>query len=151
LWYFYSVLPRALGALIILLPIGLILNKNIRSIVLSSLLFIIIYSILPHKELRFIIYTFPILNIPIAQACSRLFVYNSRFFFSKGLSFVIYRFQTRRRWSIILKFFVMSLLTINLIQTSVSLTASHYNYPGADALLKLHTYKKCKSHLTLFK
>ncbi|CAF2861306.1 unnamed protein product [Rotaria sp. Silwood2] len=128
LWYFYSALPRALGATFILLPIGLIINKNIRSIVLPNILFIIIYSILPHKELRFIIYTFPILNIPIAQACS---------------------YQMRKRWSIILKLFVLSLLTINFVQTSVSLSASHYNYPGANALLKLHTYRKYQPTATV--
>ncbi|CAF3678989.1 unnamed protein product [Rotaria sp. Silwood1] len=130
LWYFYSVLPRALGATLILLPIGLIINKNIRSILLPNILFIIIYSILPHKELRFIIYTFPILNIPIAQACSSLY-------------------QMRKRWSIILKLFVLSLLTINLVQTSISLSASHYNYPGANALFTLHTYRKYQPTATV--
>ncbi|CAF1339845.1 unnamed protein product [Rotaria sordida] len=130
LWYFYSTLPRALGATLILLPIGLIINKHIRSILLPNILFIIIYSILPHKELRFIIYTFPILNIPIAQACSSLF-------------------QMRIRWSVILKLFVLSLLTINLVQTSISLSASHYNYPGADALLKLHTHRKYQPTATV--
>ncbi len=59
----------------------------------------------------------------------------------------LFRFQSRRRWSIIFKLFVLSLLTINLIQTGISLTASHYNYPGADALLQLQTDKKCTSIL----
>jgi len=64
----------------------------------------------------------------------------------------MFRFQTRRRWSIILKLFILSLLTINLVQTSVSLIASHYNYPGANALLKLQTSKKCKKRsLDIFK
>jgi hypothetical protein len=59
----------------------------------------------------------------------------------------MYRFQTRRRWSIILKLFVLGLVMLNLIQTSISLIASHYNYPGANALLKLQTYKNCKLFL----
>ncbi|CAF1254228.1 unnamed protein product [Rotaria magnacalcarata] len=130
LWYFYSALPRALGAPLILLPIGLTINKNIRSLVLPNILFIIIYSILPHKELRFIIYTLPILNIPIAQTCSSLF-------------------QLRRRWSTLLKLFVLSLLAINLAQTSISLMASHHNYPGANALIKLHTHRKYETTATV--
>ncbi|UJR31419.1 hypothetical protein I4U23_018912 [Adineta vaga] len=130
LWYFYSVLPRALGASLILLPLGVFINRNIRWIIFPNVLFILIYSILPHKELRFIIYTFPILNIPIAQGCAWLF-------------------QTRRRWSIIVKLFVLGLLTANLLQTSVSLIASHYNYPGANALLKLQSYRKYDSTATV--
>ncbi|CAF1252561.1 unnamed protein product [Adineta steineri] len=130
LWYFYSVLPRALGASLILLPLGLIVNKHLRWIILPNVLFIIIYSILPHKELRFIIYTFPILNISIAQGCS-------------------YLFQTRRRWSIVVKLFVLGLLSINMIQTGISLIASHYNYPGANALLQLQAYKKYESTATV--
>jgi len=47
----------------------------------------------------------------------------------------------------ILKFFILTLLTINLVQTSISLSASHYNYPGADALLKLQSIKKCKKYV----
>jgi len=41
-----------------------------------------------------------------------------------------------------LKLFVIGLLSINLAQTGVSLIASHYNYPGAQALLKLQTLKR---------
>lgn len=74
LWYFYSVLPRALGPSLLLLPLGLIVNRNTRWMAAPSVLFVLIYSILPHKELRFIIYTFPVLNIPIAQGCAWLFV-----------------------------------------------------------------------------
>lgn len=74
LWYFNSAVPWGLGRTIFLIPFGLYLNKNARWIVLPSILFIAIYSILPHKELRFIIYTFPILSIPAAQGCSSAFV-----------------------------------------------------------------------------
>ncbi|CAF1014640.1 unnamed protein product [Adineta ricciae] len=130
LWYFYSVLPRALGASLILLPLGLIINRNIQWIIFPNVLFILIYSILPHKELRFIIYTFPILNVAIAQGCAWLF-------------------QTRRRWALIVKLVVLGLLAANLLQTGISLFASHYNYPGAHALLKLQSYKKFDSSATV--
>ena len=56
--------------------------------------------------------------------------------------FRLFRFQTRRRWSIVLKLFVVGLLGLNLVQTGVSLVASHYNYPGAQALLKLQSYRR---------
>ena len=55
----------------------------------------------------------------------------------------------RRRWSIVFRLFVLSLLAINCVQTGISLSASHYNYPGADALIKLHTQRKCKQDFVL--
>lgn len=71
-----------------------------------------------------------------------LVVRRKHFSFEKKISEIfLFRFQTRRRWSIVFKLFVLGLLTINLIQTSVSLIASHYNYPGANALLKLQDLK----------
>ncbi|CAF1195310.1 unnamed protein product [Adineta ricciae] len=118
------------GLLASVLAIGLIINRNIQWIIFPNVLFILIYSILPHKELRFIIYTFPILNVAIAQGCAWLF-------------------QTRRRWALIVKLVVLGLLTANLLQTSISLFASHYNYPGAYALLKLQSYKKFDSSATV--
>ena len=66
-----------------------------------------------------------------------------------SMCFILPRFQTRRRWSIVLKFFVIGILMVNLAQTGVSLSASHYNYPGANALLKLQSYKKSNSIETL--
>ena len=65
LWYFKSALPRACLTSLILIPIGFLSNFKAMSwrLIVPSISFVLLYSFNPHKELRFIMYVVPLLNI----------------------------------------------------------------------------------------
>ena len=65
LWYFYNALPRALLFSISFVPFAT--QRCMKNFFLLPMMFISTYSLLPHKELRFIIYAVPMLNVCAAN------------------------------------------------------------------------------------
>lgn len=127
-WHFYfsSALPRLLSnpMLQLCLPFAIsipILRRPVLDIFLPNLLFLCIYSFQPHKEWRFIIYVIPPF-LAIASA---------------GASWI----WTRRAKSFIYRVLSLSLIAASLASFLASagmLAVSRLNYPGAQALNRLH-------------
>ncbi|KAJ6686032.1 MANNOSYLTRANSFERASE [Salix purpurea] len=72
-WYFTSALPRSLLAAYPLFLLGVLIDRRVLVFVLPVFSFILLYSKLPHKELRFIISSVPMLNLSAAVAANRIF------------------------------------------------------------------------------
>ncbi|KAG2672089.1 hypothetical protein I3843_13G022600 [Carya illinoinensis] len=119
-WYFTSALPRSLLVAYPLFLIGLLLDRRALSFVLPVLSFVILYSKLPHKELRFIISSVPIFNLSAAIGATR--IYNNR---------------KKNFWKL-LYFIMLGLLLISVGFTIITFMASLENYPGGHALKDLH-------------
>lgn len=119
LWYLTSALPRALLIAAPLAPLGALLERRLRPQAFAVAFFVGVYSLLPHKELRFIFPILPLCNALAAAATVRCFrrVYRTRF---RGLSMC-----------------VLGALLCGQVAAKAALTwAAAWNYPGGWAMVR---------------
>ncbi|XP_064400610.1 dol-P-Man:Man(7)GlcNAc(2)-PP-Dol alpha-1,6-mannosyltransferase-like [Halichondria panicea] len=120
LWYFYSALPRCLLFTSLFIPWAIIRDKR-RALTLAApaLTFVLVYSLLPHKELRFIVYAIPLLNLVIAMGMANIWLNRSKLPHFAPL-------------------LVLSTLCLSLGASLCLLAISRHNYPGGVAFTRLH-------------
>ena len=125
--YFANALPRLLLnplSYTVLIPLAALLpssRQRVAGLLLPQLSFVALYSILPHKEWRFIVYV-----IPSFTAVSAV-----------GASWV----WTRRQKSIVYRAASLGLVGSLIFSFSASLgllAISRLNYPGGEAMTRLH-------------
>jgi len=135
MWYFYSALPKSLMFAIFYLPFGLLSHqhKQLSFLQLSALLYVLLYSTLPHKELRFIIYVIPILNAGAAYGFIKLL-----------------RWARNNAWlTEIIKFSLLVTIIGNLASTMLISYISANNYAGGSAFKRLHQLNENKKDAIL--
>ncbi|PVU96920.1 hypothetical protein BB559_002202 [Furculomyces boomerangus] len=121
--YFSLYLPKILMGSVPLVFIGVYTSSVLWNIFIPTLVSISIFSALPHKEWRFIIYSIPVFNICAAYGAQKL-----------------------RQFSSFLKFvsraFVIMTIVLNIVAT-ISLTfISILNYPGGEAFALFHKLER---------
>ncbi|KAI8425230.1 hypothetical protein MSG28_007035 [Choristoneura fumiferana] len=122
LWYFYSALPRGLGPSLVLVPVGVYLDRRLVPLAAPAVVYVMLYSILPHKELRFIIYVFPLLNMASAGACS-----------------YIYMRRTKAPIYELLFWGTMVIILGNVLLSIAFVSVAMTNYPGGVAMTRIKT------------
>ncbi|QDS67991.1 hypothetical protein FKW77_009286 [Venturia effusa] len=127
-FYFTNALPRLLLnplTYLLLIPLALAqpaTRSRSLAILLPSLGFVALYSILPHKEWRFIIYIIPALTAVSAIGASWIWTRRTKSFLYRSLNLIL----------------VASIAASFIASAAFSLISS-LNYPGGDATLRLRS------------
>ena len=78
-WYVTNALPRMLLGTAALVPVGLYYDRaRLAPLLLPAAFMVAMFSLLPHKETRFIFYTLPFLNTAAAVGLARLHIGRAR-------------------------------------------------------------------------
>jgi alpha-1,6-mannosyltransferase len=125
--YFANALPRLLLnplSYTVLIPLAALLpttRRRVAGLLLPQLSFVAIYSILPHKEWRFIVYTIPSLTAVSAIGASWLW--------DRRQKSLLYRVASLA---------VVVCLVLSFAASAGLLAVSRLNYPGGEAITRLH-------------
>lgn len=129
-WYFTSALPRALLASLPLVLWGAYRDRRSWSFLVPAVGFVVLYSLLPHKELRFIIYSIPLFNLVAAQGYANVWT-------------------NRNKLSAVVHLGSLGTLLGSFCMTLGFLYVSVHNYPGGEAFRILHSVVPAGSQVSV--
>lgn len=170
-WYASSALPRAMLASLLIVPaaafkrlptnwtqfrasqITTIVDKQVIVLLfMPSCVFIALYSVLPHKELRFILPCMPLLTCCAALTLQRLFAYTQQLWQqcasnaqarSDTNNTKRSKFDRQQRLRLYAMLLVCCAVALSLCVSSAAVClltlVSSRNYPGGEAMQQLHS------------
>lgn len=122
-WYITSALPRSLLGAFPLALLGVFLERRLVQLMVPCFAFVALYSLLPHKELRFVFFALPLLNLSAACAVVHVFRKKPRF---------VWR---------LMRIGIVCAGATSLACTVIFACAARDNYPGGVAFRWLHEQK----------
>ncbi|KAF7727157.1 dolichyl-P-Man:Man(7)GlcNAc(2)-PP-dolichol alpha-1,6-mannosyltransferase [Apophysomyces ossiformis] len=120
--YFANFLPRLLLLSYPLSVIAFLTEVRVRRMLAPALVYVLAFSLLPHKEWRFIIYTIPLFTAAAASVTAKVSIRMKRS--------VIYS---------ILLLGIIGGMILSFAGSNLMFAISRRNYPGGHALYGLHT------------
>ncbi|KAG2228882.1 hypothetical protein INT48_004922 [Thamnidium elegans] len=123
--YFLKFLPRLLLISFPLSALAYVIDSRVKRMLTPMLIYVAVFSCLPHKEWRFIVYTLPVFTVAAAASVT--------WFINRACRSLFYRMV------------LVGVAVSYVISFMVSLSAfqiSRHNYPGGEALFTLHQIEK---------
>ena len=118
-WYFTSALPKSLSGATVFMLLGIFFERRVRSLAVVAVSYMLLFSLLPHKEVRFIFPVLPYLNVVAATGLDRMF-------------------KLKGHLKVIASLFSLAVITLSFIHLYIATVASSMNYPGGYAFKDLH-------------
>ncbi|EGC34106.1 hypothetical protein DICPUDRAFT_80121 [Dictyostelium purpureum] len=124
-WYFLNALPKTLALSTLLFFAGIFYEgKRVAVYIVPVLVFVGLYSILPHKELRFIFYSIPVINMVSSLGAYRLTT----------------TVKLNRFFKLIVSLGIVGIIVGNFLLSMGFLYVSSFNYPGGYSFISLHSH-----------
>ena len=122
-YYFTNSVPKLLMLTAVPLPLALVLpstRARALALLIPAIAFVSIYSVLPHKEWRFIVYIVPTLTLVSALGASWIWTRRGKNMLYRTLSVGL-----------------VGVVMVNFAASIASVTISSLNYPGGAAALRV--------------
>lgn len=134
LWYLYKALPNALLLAYPFAFLGLFRSHIEKRFFIPIVSFLALFSMLPHKELRFIFYIIPVLNLSASSTIQSL---------------IIDSHKRRSLFSTFIQAMFVLALGLCFLSSIFRVHISGRNYPGGEAMIRFHKVHASEANIRL--